>query len=179
MIGRFISKHNISRNTELPLPDDFINGQGSCAVSRYCFGLFRMAYNGCGAIAVYNALKLCGETVDFREIASKLEKYLVLFGTFGLSPDGIGKYLSSTGREFRKFTDYNDFAENVKHGRVFIICYWTKEPWRSTSHFIAFERKHDCYVLYNLYNNSTGPVRTKDIFSICTERRYIRGYMLE
>ena len=39
----------------------FINGQELGKVSRLKYGLFRMAYNGCEVIAVYNALQLKGK----------------------------------------------------------------------------------------------------------------------
>ncbi|MBQ5317214.1 MAG: hypothetical protein J6I96_06645 [Oscillospiraceae bacterium] len=180
MLGRLIAKINVKRNNDAVRPEGFINGQGICTVHSFRFGLGTVAANGCGAIAVYNALKLCGYTADFTKIASGLEKSgLVLFGWLGVAPDGIGRYFRKAEISARKLHRYDEFVKSLENGGVYILCYWTRKPWRSTSHFVAIEHRDGNNIVYNLYNNSKTERPVGDIANICNEGQFIRAYVME
>ncbi|MBQ7991227.1 MAG: hypothetical protein IJ080_04005 [Oscillospiraceae bacterium] len=176
---KLLAERNRRINKDIPLPDGFICGQGQGNVSDMHFGLYRMSYNGCGAIALYNALRLCGQERDLREIALLLEPQLVLLGTFGVYPGGMGRALSSVGIPFRRLKTYGDLLEGLSRYRVFILCYWTKKPWLSSSHFVAVERVQGGYEIYNLFNNVPVPVKIPDLTGLCSRKQFIRCYALE
>ncbi len=180
MLGRFIAKINKGRNRGAVMPEGFINGQGVCPQHSFRFGLGTVAANGCGAIAVYNALKLCGYRADFPVIASGLERCaLRLFGWLGVAPDGIGRYLDRAGITAHKIRHYDEFVNTLEGGGVFILCYWTRKPWRSTSHFVAIEHRDGDNIVYNLYNNLDTERPVGDIANICSAAQFIRAYVME
>ncbi|MBR4224968.1 MAG: hypothetical protein IKR73_09175 [Oscillospiraceae bacterium] len=174
-----IAKRNRTINGSIALPEGSISGQGQGSVSELRFGLYRMSYNGCGAIALYNALRMCGEQPDLRDIALALEPHLVLLGTFGVHPDGMGKAIHALSHPYLRLASYDEFTRALARHRVFILCFWTKRPWCSSSHFIAFERKSDGYEVHNLYNNILAPMKIADMTAVCSRRQFIRAYVLE
>ncbi|MBQ5310528.1 MAG: hypothetical protein ILP19_00585 [Oscillospiraceae bacterium] len=180
MLGGLISKVNRGRNADAPMPEGFINGQGICPQHAFRFGVGTVARNGCGAIAVYNALRLCGKTADFFQVASGMEKCaLALFGWLGVAPDGIGRYLKKIDFSARKIRRYDEFLDALSKDRVFILCYWTRKPWRSTSHFVAIERRDGRNIVYNLYNNSVAECDVGGIETMCNRKQFIRAYVME
>ena len=101
---RAVSRRNRRLNKENAPAEGFIgrqNGGGEADLLRY--GIYRMRFNGCEVIAVYNLLYYLGGRRDIREIAAAFEKKSpVLLGSFGTTPDAILEYLNEVLREERK-----------------------------------------------------------------------------
>jgi tetratricopeptide (TPR) repeat protein len=109
-------------------------------------------YNGCGWIAVYNALILLDSPVHPAEIVRNFEESggTVFDGIYGTYPNAIVKYLRSLGYD----VNYNLFPqitmnldEVIKASQVSILAY----VHSSAAHYITIEYIEDIdkFVIYN------------------------------
>ncbi len=139
----------------------------------------KMSYNGCGAIALYNALRLIGSKPDMGLIVTLIERYgLVLFGIFGTSPyriRRIGSLLGAVTLPMKSFEEYEKAAE----GNVSILCCWTGKPFRSTRHFTAIDGRGGRFVVYNRYNDLETPSEIDSIGELCDSRRFVSSYIIK
>ena len=146
-IMRFVSRRNKRQNAGFPAVSDYIGCQGGGgAADPLRYGLFKMRFNGCEVIAVYNLLKLLGQPKDIREIAADLEEQgLILLGGFGTRPDGIRNYLEEVLRgewEGAKLlgaeesSRYDSYLDEVPAA---VLTFWNgKRGW--TIHTVMVER---------------------------------------
>ena len=166
-----VSRRNRRYNASLKAIDDYIgrqNGGGPADMLR--FGLYRMRFNGCEVIAVYNLLHYLGGHRDIREIAEAFEKKgLPLLGSFGTTPDAIREYLEEVLREERKYEGiyadykasavmypsedaerYDDILEKAGSG---ILTFWNGErKWTIHTVMVCRMEKGGIRV-YNQYTN--------------------------
>lgn len=123
--------------------DRLINGQGLEKTSEMHYGLCRMGYNGCGIIAVYNALTYIEKKQPLSDIAYHMERYRMLFGILGCNPYRLGKALSHYGAAFERFGD----------SEAFIVSYWTGIRFFSSIHTVFCVKTSDGINVYNKFNN--------------------------
>ena len=121
----------------------FIFSQNNKAVADMRFGLKPMWYNGCGIIAVYNALLLLGFQNDLRKIVYYFERRgKMLWGLFGTKPWAIWRYIKKQGFKIR-LCSYKK-ADNG----VYIITVWNKRPGM---HYMALKKTDSGLQVYNGY----------------------------
>lgn len=90
------------------------------------FGAFgNVADNGCGAVAIYNILKLDQKDVELTSIINELGAAKILWGVAGTAPTGITKYFKSKGYETKIVANKNNFESTLKKYKYGIYCYWT------------------------------------------------------
>lgn len=90
------------------------------------FGAFgNVADNGCGAVAIYNILKLDQKNVELTSIINELGAAKILWGVAGTAPTGITKYLKNKGYETKIVANKNNFESTLKKYKYGIYCYWT------------------------------------------------------
>ena len=122
----------------------FIYSQRHRDIAEMRFGLKPMWYNGCGIIAVYNALLLLGFQEDFRQITEYFErKGKMLWGLFGTKPWSIVRYFKKRGFGLRFCRPKT--AENG----VYIIAVWNKRPGM---HYMAIKKQVYGIQVYNGYH---------------------------
>ena len=68
-----LEKRNYKHNLQFDPGDGFINGQGAGDVAKMKYGFYRMAWNGCEMIALYNAAHALGKHESLADIC--LEMY--------------------------------------------------------------------------------------------------------
>jgi len=109
-------------------------------------------YNGCGWVAVYNALILLGNPKHPADIVMHFEENrgIVLGGVFGTYPNAIVDYMRSLGYDvnhtlFPQITKNLD--DEIKNSRVAILAY----AHTSAAHYITVEYNEDIdkFVVYN------------------------------
>ncbi|MBQ8942640.1 MAG: hypothetical protein IJ062_12465 [Firmicutes bacterium] len=121
----------------------FIYSQRRRDIAEMRFGLKPMWYNGCGIIAVYNALLLLGFQEDFRKITEYFERRgKMLWGLFGTKPWSIIRYFKKSGFKIKLCRPKN--AENG----VYVITVWNKRPGM---HYMALKKAPDGIQVYNGY----------------------------
>ena len=153
---------NYYYNKRRYITNSYIYNQHIGPVSKLRFGLFKMSYNGCEIISVYNALKLKGKSASIADIAFEFEinGSSLLFGLFGSNPHLIGNYLRFHGIKYEKSTNESKSLKKlVGYGRVLILSFWTKKDKNNVRqiHTVAVKcGKDGKYYVYNRYKNSKG-----------------------
>ena len=94
------------------------------------YGKTTMAENGCGIIAVYNALKVLGIEPNFDDILSYFEKYAFAGGKYGSTAFQISGYL----RKFNLAKGYLFCKKNFNKNDVGILWYGHKNGY----HYATF-----------------------------------------
>ena len=134
----------------------YINNQG--AFFDFPYGYGNVGLNGCGPIAVFNALVALNEinviNVEKKEIYNHFIKILEYFekngaalkGRFGTSPISIRYYLKKNGFETKAYSKkstskLNDFSDNY-HAFISIIYNDAKDIRRGL-HFICTKKNED------------------------------------
>lgn len=144
--------------------DKCINGQKvDQRVKNMRYGFFKMPYNGCGVIAVYNALTLKGKNVAIEEIVKKAEETMGVMwfgGLFGTRPKMISGLLEGLEVGYDKYT--RNFEDKIESGEIYIISVWNgKHIWNGI-HTVAFLcGKDKSITVYNRYSDSVRPSEYK------------------
>jgi len=129
----FISSFiNYNYNKNLAEPTGLISEQDDYENFRFGFG--DVGANGCGAVAVYNILKLEGKEANFAGIIKDMEGFGTnFFGLLGGDPLFLVGYLQGQG--FKCHVYVNNFEENAKDSKYVIFTgvhstgghYWLME----------------------------------------------------
>ena len=150
---------NYRLNSGLPDPDRLINGQAASEdTSSMRYGRFRMGYNGCEIIAVYNALRLLGIRTTLAEVAREAEEmgYTWLAGLFGTRPRAVGRHLEHRGLRTVRAKRQAEAEELAGRGGVFVFVFWNRKanPFRGI-HTVAARSDGGAITVYNMYTDST------------------------
>ena len=171
-ISRRIAERNRRFNARfLPLGTYAGHQQGGGACDRLRFGLFRMRFNGCEVIAVYNALRWLGYDEDIRDIAYRFETNgALLLGGFGVRPDSIADYLESkTGADVRSYgpAAFSDYDSLFAGADAAVLTFWNS-PDRWTIHTVMLRRLRSGKV--RAFNMSPGRLYSDfdSIASLCS-----------
>lgn len=156
---------------DIPEGGGYINGQAIGAVSRMRFGLCRMGYNGCGCIAVYNALVYLGRRQRLCDIALRMERFRLLFGIFGFNPYRIGRILTQYGADFTE-------ADQPGSSDAFIISYRTRRRFFSPAHTVFCVREEYGIRVFNRYNHSPQAVLCSSAEELCKGRKPLAVYII-
>ena len=145
------------------------------------FGFFRMYYNGCEVIAIYNALWLRNRRIPISEIAFEMEVNgaSTLFGVFGSNPYFIGFYLNAHKVKFNMELSVAKLYKYKKENGVYIISFWTGKMFLSPIHTVAVQYRRGKFVVYNRYDNLTDLYSYYSFESIFKSGRFIVGYYLK
>lgn len=163
-----------------------INGQKLCKYSRVRFGWRRIADNGCGLLAIYNALGLTGHVPSFDEIHRYLHAwYRPRF--FGTHPWRIKQYLSKRGLAFRSAKTIQELDGLLKTGGVAIVVYWNR-----TIEFMGVQlpnlfRGAHCvtveyaerYTVYNRFSNRACTYEFETLEECLAKRYFMEGIFLK
>ncbi len=127
-----------------------IYDQHSTTINAMRFGVKPMSYNGCGLIAVYNALILLRRPDTLQNIADYYERHgRWIMGLWGIRPDRITDFLKLKG-----FNIENTNYLEAKSG-IYIILVWNKKG--GGLHYMAARKYPSGMVeVYNGYVKRNG-----------------------
>ena len=108
--------------SKLPLP---VNGQALCEYKDVPFGWFRVSYNGCVALSIYNALLLSGYNIPFSRIHGMLHRPWIP-RIFGVRIREIRRCLKKLGIPFREFSDPHQLASSMEPGTTAVVMKWNR-----------------------------------------------------
>ncbi|MBQ2755580.1 MAG: hypothetical protein IJF27_02795 [Oscillospiraceae bacterium] len=128
------------------------------------YGKYTSDYNGCGWIAAYNLLKLCGVSVEPEEVRSALENSLRFGGKFGTFPFAIKKYLKKHLSVKMKVRSRKQLKK-LCCGKG-ILLYWTGK----SAHNAVFCGCEECKDKIRLLNDVCGKEQTVNTESFLAER---------
>ena len=129
---------------------NIICNQNSPEISEIKMGLKKTSFNGCGWVAIYNIMALCGREVTYQEIIKYLERNggLILFGLFGTNPFAVCRYFKMKGMQTEKFIFPKELDDKIK--TLAILYYFHSKG----GHYIAIRRTEKNFVAYNVFCNS-------------------------
>ena len=143
-------------NRSLEQPDEFgnyayINGQGTNRWKNYKYGASTFENNGCGPIALFNLLRLCGKSPNLPDLIYYLETHYsaIFFGELGTDTYSLNAALydfggvSGTGH-----STYASFNKVLSSNQVVrgLVGYWTGS---GTAHYVAFLKTGNSYLVFN------------------------------
>lgn len=170
-ITRAVIRKNRQFNEQYPAFAGYIGKQsGGGPADSLRYGIFRMSFNGCEVIAVYNLLKYFGKDTDIRDVAAEIaEKGHVLLGGFGTRPDSMRDYLEDVLVEERRhggiFSDYKaramlypasrkeDFDAILEKNEAGILTFWNGERKWSIHTVMLHRTEKGGIRVYNQYTN--------------------------
>lgn len=174
-----LAKRNFEKNRRMRKPVGLINGQRSCAVSSYRLGICKMSHNGCGAIAIYNALLSAGHKPDISVISLGIDCYaLNTLGIFGTDTKKVEMLFEKCRIPAVKAKNYEDFVNVMGAVRVGILCYWVAKPRRSLLHYVAVVNNGQGYDVCNRFSNRKTPSRVRAIGDFCPKESYVCGFFI-
>ena len=137
-------EHNVEQAKKLP--SGFIENQDT--LNNYKIGWGTMDKNGCGCVAVYNAMILLGDTPSLPDVIEYYDRFYrnILFAFLGTSPFSIKSYFQDKGYDV--ITGHLDkIDETAKKHRASIILYIHS----SGMHYVAFsyDEKIQKFVFHN------------------------------
>lgn len=131
--------------------NDFILNQKNEYISKYRFGYNTIGPVGCGLVAIYNALLLLGDKMEFCDVIRELETNGVLFQGFcGTHPLAIAQFFSKRGYEVN--VTLNNFDETAANGDAANIMYYKHS---SGEHYVAIKYKDESFEGYNTFCENT------------------------
>jgi len=168
---------NYAHNKAQKFPEGSLNEDG-LIINQGKLGDFHINnvgadYGGCGAIALYNTVKMLNPNTNFTfaDAIYQMEPYGILSNTLGAMPTGISHCLNKMGYE----TDYvmlnsKAIGEAAANSDAAIVLYATT----SNVHYVAFQPVEDPdesntgapeFQFYNESYGDANDVRTYDEFS--------------
>ena len=153
----------------------YIYNQNTGIASQYWFGFFRSSHNGCGWIATYNALIMLGNPQEPYKIISYYEKWgALVYGAAGILPTAVASYFRSRGYTVTVSTNTSKFDKQAKSNTANVLFYWHSNG----AHNIAVHWNGKQFIGYNVYSNSSGPVKLGTSIASFLSRNNYTGAML-
>lgn len=179
----------------LPAP---VNGQKLCEYAHVPFGWFRMSYNGCLVLAIYNALLLTGYNINLEQIHKCLHRFWKP-RLFGVREWEISRCLKKLQIPFRQYISPREFTSAMKPGDVAVVLSWNRtvpychftmgrEPLSvlrfpdpfGGAHGVAVEyTEKGTWVVYNRYSNRDRPYVYPDFERFLPfEALFVKGFLI-
>ncbi len=169
------------KNRDL-LPDyrEYIFDQNDARVRSLRFGeKYSVGDNGCGAVAVHNAMKYIGKEQDFCDVLRDMEalRMIWLGGAFGTKPWSPGRYFRQKNILYRKYKSPNDFKAALLTNDIGIVCTWNRRFQGMHFYCAYYSLEENKYYSANFRSggNDFRPMTLDEINSA----RFIVGYTLK
>jgi hypothetical protein len=163
-----ISGGGVPQESEIPdsiwtKTTGFINGQAIFPYSNNRMGWGTYANNGCGVIAVYNAMQLLESPEPLGLIEAEISNSggLLAVGLLGVEPWAIDCYFTSHGISCTRYSTYQSLSQDVREGSVIVFLVLNDATTLlGGAHYMAALYTDGKYIVYNMYNNlaDTKPV---------------------
>lgn len=170
------------------IPDDkysktteMINGQGVFEFADEPMGIGTYSDNGCGIVAVYNAMQLLGEHQALGSIEDDflLMNGMLLCGLWGVAPWSIGDYFASQGIAYTGYLSFEGLANNVSEGDVIVFMVMNNvNNIFAGFHYMSAQYVSGGFVVYNMYTNSTTSKLVQSLDPVYGSSGWTYGYIV-
>lgn len=162
------------------LPDckGYIFSQQSPEVRGLRFGAHgHIGGEGCGAVAVHNAMKFIGREQNLCAVLHDFEELRMpwLGARFGTKPHALGRYFRLHNIPYRKYGSPNDFKAALLTHHIGIVCTWNKRFKGMHFYCVRYSYEDGAYYTANLGGGSDWRRITLDEIS---SLRFITGYII-
>ena len=179
-IGGILQKKEIIDNSYTKATG-FINGQRECAYANERMGFGTYGRNGCGIIAIYNAMQLLGyqEILAIIDAEVSLDGGYLLGGLLGIKPWAIGSYFDSKNIPCTGYLSYSEMEQTLVDGDVivFMILNDALDITRGC-HFMAAQYTGATYMVYNVYSDGTNVYPFQSLDNIYGNSVFLIGYVV-
>ena len=195
----YIQNYLITLFTSPTNRNSYIYNQYNSYVSNMNYGGFKISFNGCELIAVYNVLHKMNKKEPFYKIIHYAEIndwYLfpvVPTGAFGTSFTKVKQLFREKGLSYTEYSgpQSGSFEEDIKQGRICIGVYSNEYPitgpdaiYNFSIHSFAFyyDKNTRKYIAFNGYNPSSDPYKNSECYDsydamILEGRFFLYGYI--
>lgn len=163
----------------LPEYRDYIYYQRDPAIRDLCYGRQgNVGDNGCGAVAVHNAMKFIEKEQNFCDVLHEMEELrMTWFGArFGTKPGSLGRYFTRNNIPYRKYKSPNDFKAALLTHKIGIVCTWNKRFSGMHFYCVYYSLEDNAYYTANLITPGS-EFKPVDLSAI-SNLRFITGYMI-
>lgn len=172
--ANFLHNYNMKRN----LIGIIDSQKGS--VSKMKFGDYTVGGNGCGSIALHNALALSGQQRNYPSVILQCEKITMISAGFGCNPYRFGELLEYYGiKNYSYAENYSEIDTVSENSRVMITCFWNGDTIFKGMHIVTVLVKPDGSV--RAYNCSKKTFSSFEEYKkkYLTEKRFMSIYGLK
>lgn len=134
---------------------EYIFSQSNAAVKELHFGRFgTVGPNGCGSVALYNALRALGKPVPYPEVIYEMERNHMLrfFGMLGASPLRFKRFFREHGFDCEAIYSYRELAERANEFRA-VVVYMQYKKSLMRHYFCIIKRDDGSLATLNLSNS--------------------------
>ena len=133
-------------NEKTTTKNSIIYKQNELTEDKFVYGNYPASYNSCEAIAVHNAKVLLRKDSTLSETIRDIQETGAMFphGELGTNPLAIGMVLDGYDMSYTTVG-----LNSLEQTGVYIISYWTEEPFKSSVHTVAVYYSGSVYSTYN------------------------------
>lgn len=122
---------------------NFIYAQSRAPIKDEPFGRYKVSYNGCGPVAVYNALAAVGKDISFETVIAGCEKFIHLGGIFGMTAGNMKKTLKYFGCDHKCVFGRKKIDRLICEGTVFLMLMNNSFWIFGGRHWVMFTKSED------------------------------------
>ena len=159
----------------------FINGQAIFPYSNNRMGWGTYANNGCGVIAVYNAMQLLGhpEALGLVEAEISNSGGLLAVGLLGVGPWAIKSYFTSQSISCTSYSTYQALSQNVQEGSIIVFLVLNDATTLlGGAHYMAALYTDGKYIVYNMYNNFADTKSVDSLYQPYPGSGFVCGFIV-
>lgn len=156
----------------------FIYRQTDDAVAALRYGRVQLplARNGCGLVAIYNAMLRLGKPQTMEDILRDAQRLHLpwLFGLFGTKPSAPARYFRDKGIPFVRVNDAGAFCRALPAADCAVICTWCDKRRHGIHFYTVCNDNGRLTALNRFYADAPTPFSAEDV----RRDRFITGYLL-
>ena len=154
-----------------------VSGQDLLPYSQDSCGLGTYANNGCGPIAIYNAMQLIGHPQSLGSITQAffLEHGMVAFGLGGIAPWSMELFLRSNDISYVGSAKESLLTNGVSEGDVIVYTVMFSTGW----HAMTALYTRNQYMVFNQYDNSSSPYMYSSLKDSYAKGWFVYGFRLD
>ncbi|MBR5125443.1 MAG: hypothetical protein IKU68_01780 [Oscillospiraceae bacterium] len=159
---------------------DLIYNQRHIPRDQWRYGFRSSAATGCGWIAIHNALRILGYSIDTQALIRACERQLPLIhGNAGTAFWGPAVLMRRWGFPVEVCTDRKEFDDFARRNDVCILYYFWHQKWKMGAHFVCLHHKDGEFIGYNTFRNSTGPDHYgKSLSGFLEQKKYVAPILI-
>ena len=161
--------------------EGMIHGQGTFAYANAKCGLGTYKDNGCGIIAVYNALQLLGRprSLGSIEAAFQYRHGMIAWGMGGIGPWSMDTFFIANFIPYKGFSFYNDMLYHLKEGDVVVFTVMNNKYAISEGyHTMAAQYIQGRFEVYNRWSNGVEADTIDSLALVYENSLWIYGFIV-
>ena len=172
---------NIDLDNKYTKRHGMINGQKVFKYADESMGWGTYGNNGCGIIAIYNALQLLGISETLGQIEAEIQ-YIggyCAMGLLGIVPWAIDSYFTSHGISCSGYSSFYAMSKDVKEGSIIVFLVLNnKYTLLGGAHYMTAQYSNGEYIVYNLDDYWPEPESRTSLFEPYGNSGFIYGYIV-